>query len=109
MKALLWLLGALNAFDTIYFHEIRGQLPGRLPGLRLELKLHTGRSFIYAAVFGTLPWLSWRGAWTLALGALLAIEIRHSRHGAGPVRDPLPRRGAPPGPRLAGGRHRSHR
>jgi len=78
MTTVLWLLGALGllgAFDTIYFHEIRGQLPARLPGLSPELKLHAGRSFIYVAVFGTLPWLAWRGAWALALGLLLAIEV----------------------------------
>ena len=42
MKTVLWLLGALGllgAFDTIYFHEIRGQLPARLPGLRPELNV----------------------------------------------------------------------
>ena len=36
MRTVLWLLGALGllgAFDTIYFHEIRGQLPARVPGL----------------------------------------------------------------------------
>jgi len=78
MRTVLWLLGALGllgAFDTIYFHEIRGQLPARLPGLSPELKLHAGRSLIYVAVFGTLPWIAWRGAWTLALGLLLATEI----------------------------------
>jgi len=58
MKTALWLLGTLGllgAFDTIYFHEIRGQLPAHLPGLSPELTLHAGRSFIYVAVFGTLP------------------------------------------------------
>jgi hypothetical protein len=78
MRIVLWLLGALGllgAFDTIYFHELLGQLPARLPGLSPELKLHAGRSFIYVAVFGTLPWLAWRGAWALALGLLLATEM----------------------------------
>jgi hypothetical protein len=78
MKTALWLLGTLGllgAFDTIYFHEIRGQLPAHLPGLRPELKLHAARSFIYVAVFGTLPWFAWRGAWAFALGMLLAVEI----------------------------------
>jgi hypothetical protein len=78
LKTALWLLGALGllgAFDTIYFHEIRGQLPAHLPGLRPELKLHAGRSFIYVAVFGTLPWFAWRGVWAFALGVLLVIEI----------------------------------
>jgi hypothetical protein len=78
MSTVLWLLGGLGllgAFDTIYFHEIRGQLPARLPGLSPELKLHAGRSFIYVAVFGTLPWLAWRGAWAVALSLLLTAEI----------------------------------
>jgi hypothetical protein len=78
MKTVLWLLGALGmlgAFDTIYFHEIRGQLPAHLPGLNPELKLHAGRSFIYVAVFGTLPWFAWRGTWAFALGVLLVVEI----------------------------------
>jgi hypothetical protein len=78
MRTALWLLGALGAlgaFDTIYFHEIRGQLPARLPGLRPELKLHAVRSFIYVAVFGTLPWLAWRGTLAIVIGALLTTEI----------------------------------
>lgn len=78
MAEVLWLLallGVLGGFDTVYFHEIRGQLPARLPGLRPELKLHAGRSFIYVAVFGTLPWLSWRGWWAAVLATLLLCEI----------------------------------
>ncbi len=78
MSTVLWLLGGLGllgAFDTIYFHEILGQLPARLPGLSPELKLHAARSFIYVAVFGTLPWLAWRGAWAVALSLLLTAEI----------------------------------
>ena len=78
MRTALWLLGALGAlgaFDTIYFHEIRCQLPARLPGLRPELKLHAVRSFIYVAVFGTLPWLAWRGTLAIVIGALLTTEI----------------------------------
>jgi hypothetical protein len=58
MTTVLWLLGALGllgAFDTIYFHEIRGQLPARLPGLSPELKLHAGRSFIYVACSARCP------------------------------------------------------
>lgn len=78
MADVLWLLaalGLLGAFDTVYFHEIRGQLPAHLPGLQPELRLHAGRSAIYVAVFGTLPWISWRGAWAAVLAALLAGEI----------------------------------
>jgi hypothetical protein len=78
MSAVLWLLGTLGllgAFDTLYFHEFRGQLPARLPGLSPELKLHAGRSFIYVAVFGTLPWFAWRGAWATVFAALLLAEV----------------------------------
>jgi hypothetical protein len=78
MAEVLWLLavlGLLGGFDTIYFHEIRGQLPAQLPGLRPELVLHAGRSFIYVVVFGTLPWISWRGGWALVFAVLLLAEI----------------------------------
>jgi hypothetical protein len=78
MADALWLLavlGLLGGFDTVYFHEIRGRLPAHLPGLQPELKLHAGRSFIYVAVFGTLPWIAWRGAWAVVLAALLLCEI----------------------------------
>jgi hypothetical protein len=72
---LLALLGVLGAFDTLYYHEFRGQLPARLPGLRPELKLHALRDFIYVVVFGTLPWLAWQGAWLLLFAMLLLAEI----------------------------------
>lgn len=78
MVEVLWLLallGMLGGFDTVYFHEIRGQLPARLPGLRPELVLHAGRSFIYVAVFGTLPWTAWRGGWAAVFGGLLLVEV----------------------------------
>ncbi|MBA3277506.1 MAG: hypothetical protein H0U22_02025 [Geodermatophilaceae bacterium] len=72
---LLGLLGVLGGFDTVYFHEIRGQLPAQLPGLRPELVLHAGRSFIYVVVFGTLPWIAWRGWWAVVFGVLLLVEV----------------------------------
>jgi hypothetical protein len=78
MVEVLWLLavlGVLGGFDTVYFHEIRGQLPARLPGLRPELVLHAGRSFIYVVVFGTLPWIAWHGAMAVVFGVLLLCEV----------------------------------
>lgn len=72
---LLGALGALGAFDTVYFHEIRGRLPANLPGVRVELALHAGRSLVYVAVFGLLPWFAWRGAWAFVLGFVLLTEI----------------------------------
>jgi hypothetical protein len=73
----LWLLavqGAIGAFDTFYYHEWRARLPA-LPGARPELRLHAARALIYAALFGLLPRVEWRGAWAYALGALLAAEV----------------------------------
>ncbi|HEX2772369.1 MAG TPA: hypothetical protein VHN18_08065 [Micromonosporaceae bacterium] len=78
MDKVLWLLallGVLGAFDTLYFHEYKGRLPARLPGLRPELKLHAVRDFIYVVVFGSLPWLAWQGYWAAVLSLLLAAEI----------------------------------
>lgn len=78
MTAVLWLLallGALGAFDTLYYHEFRGQLPARLPGLKPELRLHAIRDFIYVIVFGSLPWFAWNGLWTVVLAVLLGSEI----------------------------------
>lgn len=35
-----------------------------------ELKLHALRDFLYAILFGTLPWLAWQGLWLLAVMAV---------------------------------------
>ena len=78
MRTALWLLalqGAIGAFDTLYFHEWRARLPARAAQVRSELRIHAVRDFFYALLFGTLPWVSWRGAWTATLAAVLAAEI----------------------------------
>src|SRR5579871_5540263 len=78
MIAALWLLavqGIMGAFDTLYYHEWRAQLPGRAPGTAPELKLHAVRDFLYAVLFATLPWLAWQGLWVLVLAAVLVTEI----------------------------------
>ena len=78
MTTALWLLGVqgmIGAFDTLYFHEWRARLPGRTPGTAPELKLHAARDFLYAALFGGLPWLAWQGHWAVVLGAVLLAEI----------------------------------
>jgi hypothetical protein len=78
MTKALWLLavqGLIGAFDTLYFHEWRARLPALGDSARPELRLHAARSFIYAIIFGTLPWIVWQGGWTLVLGLLLAAEI----------------------------------
>jgi hypothetical protein len=78
MSTALWLLavqGALGAFDTLYYHEWKARLPGRVPGTRPELLLHAARDFFYALLFATLPWVAWRGAWAAVLGGVILVEI----------------------------------
>jgi hypothetical protein len=78
MTVALWLLvlqGAIGAFDTLYYHEWRARLPGRGPSAAPELKLHAARDFLYAALFGTLPWLAWHGAWLFVLVGVIVAEI----------------------------------
>lgn len=77
MTIALWLLfalGLIGAFDTLYFHEWRGQLVAH-PAMRPELKLHVARDGIYVILFATLPTVAWRGWWTAVLVALLIAEI----------------------------------
>jgi hypothetical protein len=74
----LWLLalqGVIGAFDTVYYHEWRARLPALGGAARAELALHAARALIYGVVFAALPRFEWRGAWALALAALLAAEI----------------------------------
>lgn len=78
MTIALWLLavqGAIGAFDTLYYHEWRARLPARGAQAAAELRLHALRDFLYAVLFGTLPWLAWQGAWVVALAAVLVAEI----------------------------------
>src|SRR5262245_20999590 len=78
MTIALWLLalqGIIGAFDTLYYHEWRAQLPARGQAAASELKLHAARDFLYAVLFGTLPWLAWQGFWVLILGAVILAEI----------------------------------
>lgn len=78
MTLILWLLaiqGAIGAFDTIYYHEWRAQLPARGAQSATELKLHAARDFFYGVLFATLPWFVWHGAWVLLLAAVLIAEI----------------------------------
>ena len=72
---LLALLGAIGAFDTVYYHEWRARLPARAAIAAPELRLHAARDFLYAVLFGTLPWMAWQGAWTAVLVAIFVAEI----------------------------------
>jgi len=72
---LLFALGVIGAFDTLYYHEWRARLPARGASAASELRLHAARDFFYAVLFGTLPWLGWHGRWVLVLAAVIVIEI----------------------------------
>ena len=78
MTVALWLLaiqGAIGAFDTLYYHEWRARLPAGGARTAPELRLHAARDFLYALLFGTLPWLAWQGRWVLVLIGVLVAEI----------------------------------
>src|SRR5215208_4620062 len=78
MTVALWLLaiqGVIGAFDTFYYHEWRARLPARGQAAAAELKLHAARDFLYAVLFGTLPWLAWQGLWVVILGVAILAEI----------------------------------
>jgi hypothetical protein len=78
MTIALWLLavqGVIGAFDTLYYHEWRAQLPARGRQAASELKLHAARDFFYAVLFATLPWLAWQGAWVIVLAGVFVAEI----------------------------------
>ncbi len=72
---LLCVQGALGAFDTLYYHEYRARLAGGVPGTAPELVLHAARDFIYAVLFGTLPFLRYEGLFVIVVAALLVAEI----------------------------------
>ena len=78
MTTVLLLLAAqrlIGAFDTFYFHVWRARLPALGRQSAPELTLHAWRSFLYAVIFGTLPWLAWHGLWAVALVGVLVAEI----------------------------------
>jgi hypothetical protein len=78
MAIALWLLaiqGVIGAFDTLYYHEWRARLPARGYLAASELKLHAARDFLYAVLFGTLPWLAWHGFWVAILAVVIVAEI----------------------------------
>jgi len=78
MKTALYLLGfqgIIGAFDTVFYHEWKARLPARGRRAAPELALHAARDFLYGVLFCTLPWLAWRGAWTIVLLGVIAAEI----------------------------------
>lgn len=72
--AVLVVMGALGAIDTIYYHELILRLPDA-PGARRELRLHASRDFVYAILFGSLAWTIFAGAMLWPLIVMLGLEI----------------------------------
>jgi hypothetical protein len=78
MKTTLYLIGfqgLIGAFDTLFYHEWKARLPARGRRAAPELALHAARDFLYGILFCTLPWLAWKGTWTIALFGVIAAEI----------------------------------
>jgi hypothetical protein len=71
---LLTFLGLLGAFDTLWYHEYKQQLP-RNATAKVELRLHAARDFAYAIVFTALAWGSWHGGLAWILFGILSFEI----------------------------------
>ena len=73
-QTLLIVQGIFGTFDTLYYHEWVGKLASN-PEAKLELKLHSLRSFIYASIFAMLAWIELHGFFVLILIMLLITEI----------------------------------
>ncbi|QDQ26521.1 TIGR01777 family protein [Chitinimonas arctica] len=71
---LLLLQGLMGAFDTLYHHELTEGLPRRI-GARTELSIHAVRAMLYGLVFAGMAWFEFHGYWTLAIAALVLVEI----------------------------------
>ncbi|HEU5178916.1 MAG TPA: TIGR01777 family oxidoreductase [Burkholderiales bacterium] len=65
---------ALGAFDTIYHHELKEQLPYRA-GAAPELRIHGVRALLYALIVAGLAAFEWHGWLAVAFGALFVTEI----------------------------------
>jgi uncharacterized protein (TIGR01777 family) len=78
MTDTLWILIGvqmlLGAFDTFFHHEGTERLAWR-PTQRTELRLHGVRNLAYALLFLLLGWAEPRGAFALALLALVVAEL----------------------------------
>lgn len=70
---ILLFLGALGAFDVVYFHMKKAQITER-PECRTEAIIHVVRGLVYAVQFALLPNVALRGAWTAALVVLFAVD-----------------------------------
>jgi uncharacterized protein len=64
----------LGAFDTLYHHEMKEQLPYR-PGAATELRIHGWRELVYAVITIGLAWFTLGGWFAPLMAALFVVEI----------------------------------
>jgi uncharacterized protein len=65
---------ALGGFDNLWHHELCERLPAKRSA-RAELAMHALRELSYGVLFGAVAWWAWHGAWTVAIAALLFVEV----------------------------------
>ncbi|MEO1027112.1 MAG: TIGR01777 family oxidoreductase [Pseudomonadota bacterium] len=75
---ILWTLISIQvfmgAFDTLVHHEGSERLAWR-PSQKTELRLHGVRNAFYALIFLAFAWTEPHGLFTIALAAILVIEV----------------------------------
>lgn len=77
MKTIIYIAivqAILGAFDTLYYHEYKQQLP-RSQKAKKELRLHAARDFAYTIIFLTFGWLEWHGVLALLFSLVIITEI----------------------------------
>jgi uncharacterized protein len=67
-------LACMGAFDTLYYHEYKLQLPKAHTAV-LELRLHAVRDFFYATIFFSFGWLEWQGVFAAIFALIILAEI----------------------------------
>lgn len=80
----LMLQGVLGGIDVILNHELLARLPRRADTGEEEL-LHSGREFVFAALFLSLAWYEWQGMLAWWIVALFLAERWRASIMAGPA------------------------
>ncbi len=66
--------GVIGFLDVAINHEWLAKLPSR-PECVSEERLHSAREFLFAALFASLAWFEWHGAFVWWIVALFAGEL----------------------------------
>jgi hypothetical protein len=70
----LLLHGLIGGIDIVLNHELIAKLPSR-PNAAPELRLHSARELVFAAIFFGLAWYEWRGRYVWVVVALFVAEL----------------------------------